>query len=261
MQEREVICEDGCRLFCRVEGVGNGAPVVFSHSLGCTLEMWDEQAAALAATRRVIRYDSRGHGRSDAPSGDYSNEMLGRDAMAVFNAFGLYRTDFVGLSMGGMTGMWLGANAPDRIDRLVLANTTAKMAPVDWDARLADVRANGMQDIAATTIRRWLSDAFKNAHPDMLEKLIATMQAMQVDGYIGSCAVLRDSDLRPLLGRIGAPALVVAGGDYGQAGASAADSLVGAIPGARLALIPAAQHLSNIENPSAFNAALMEFLG
>ena len=254
-----IITSDGCRLNVVVDGPADGKPILLSHYLGGRLETFDGQLSALAG-RRVIRFDTRGHGASDAPPGDYSVAMLGADALAVLDALDITRADFVGVSQGGMTGMWLAANFPERIDRLVLANTTAFIPnkPV-WDELAAQARADGMADIARSTITSWLSDGFREAAPAQVEMLIGHMATMAALGYIGNTRVLRDVDLRADLARIAAPTLVIGGAEDGPRGASVPIIAAGVRHG-HSTILPHAAHLSHIENPAAFNDALAQHL-
>jgi 3-oxoadipate enol-lactonase len=251
---------DGTHIEVKINGPVDGVPILLSHYLGGTSQTWAAQVEALSNRFRVIRYDTRGHGASDTPSGPYEISMLGRDALSVMEHLGLARAHFAGLSQGGMTGMWLAANHPDKIDRLVLANTTPYIPnkPV-WDALIVRSEVEGMNTIAKQTISSWLSDGFKMRHPEILSELIAIMRGMSPVGYAGSCAVLRDIDLRDDLARIAAPTLVIGGEEDGPRGA-AGPAMAEAIAGARMVIIPEASHLSAIENSNAFNGAVLEHL-
>ena len=252
---------DGTRLHVVVEGWTNAPAVLLSHSLGSTLSIWDSLAAELVADFRVIRYDSRGHGQSDAPSGPYSNAMLGADALSILDALGIAHAAFVGLSKGAMTGMWLGAEAPERIDALVLANTTTFIPnKTMWDETIDRARSEGLEGIGRETIERWLGETFRSAHRDEVEHHVAVMQAMSVDGYAGSCALLRDVDLRNRLEHIRQPTLVVAGADDLPVAVEGAKAMAASIAGAELLVVPDAVHLSPIENAPVFNAAVTNFL-
>lgn len=252
---------DGARLAVWASGPQHGPALVLSHYLGGSAEGWKPVAEALSDRFRVVRYDTRGHGASEAPPGPYDIAMLGRDVLAVIGALDLGRVHFAGVSQGGMAGMWLGVHHPEAVDRLVLANTTPFIPnkPV-WDVNIARARAEGMDVIARETISGWLSETFKQRRPDAVAALIDTMRRMPVEGYAGACAVLRDVDLRQDLGRISSSTLVVAGADDGPRGA-AAPVMASAVKDGRLVTIPDAAHLSHIENPTAFAAALMEHLG
>lgn len=261
MNERPVISFDGTALHVREEGRVGQPTVLLSHSLGGTLRMWDSLTAALAPAFRVIRWDSRGHGRSQAPVGAYSVEILGKDTLAIMDEFGAKKAHFVGLSKGGMTGMWLAASYPQRVDKLVLANTTAYIPVKDaWEGLMKTALQEGMAEIAPKTLHGWLGETFKRANPAAVEELVRAMAAMTPVGYAASLAVLRDVDLRETVRKITAEALVIAGIEDGPRGAGAADFLAATIPRARRMDLPAAGHLSPVENPIAFNSAVLEFL-
>jgi len=254
------ITGNGCSLHVRIDGPDDGAPVLLSHYLGGRLETFDGQMSALSG-RRVIRFDTRGHGASEAPDGPYSIDMLGGDALAILDALNIERADFIGVSQGGMTGMWLASRHPDRIGRLVLANTTPFVPnkPV-WDELAAKAVSQGMADIARETISGWLCDAFKAKAPERLETLIDCMATMPVAGYAGNTSVLRDVDLRDALPEIAAPTLVIGGAEDGPRGASV-PVMTSAVQNGRSVVLPGAAHLSHIENPAGFNAELVQHLG
>jgi 3-oxoadipate enol-lactonase len=262
MTDRRIQSFDGCAIHLRDEGRADAPAVLFSHAIGGTLGMWDAQVQPFGERFRVVRYDSRGHGGSDVGGGEHSIEMLGTDALAVMDALGIGQAHFVGLSQGGMTGMWLAAHAPDRIGKLVLANTTAHIPARDMlNGWIRTALSEGLDSIAPPTMNMWLSARFKEANPARTQELVETFRTMSPQGFAGSCAVLRDSDRREDLADIRAPTLVIAGVEDGPMGAAAAQALVDAIAGARRADIPDAAHLSPIENPEAFNKAVLDFLG
>jgi 3-oxoadipate enol-lactonase len=262
MSEQFLSSFDGTALHFREEGPVGAPAVVLSHSLGAMLQIWDALSEVLAPRFRVVRWDSRGHGRSQTPIGAYSVATLGMDALAVMDQLGLQKAHFVGLSTGGMTGMWLAANAPERLDRLVLANTTAFIPAKDhWEGLMKTALQEGMAEIALKTITGWLGETFKRTQPAGVDALVRAMAAMSPLGYAGSVAILRDVDLRQSLANIKAETLVIAGVEEGARGAEAASFLKAAIPRARRFDVPAAGHLSPLENPPAFNAAVLEFLG
>ena len=261
MTDRLIASFDGCRINVRDEGRPDGPAVIFSHAIGGSLAMWDGQVGPFGETYRVIRYDTRGHGKSDAPDGEHSIDMLGRDAISIMDVLGVKTAHFVGLSQGGQTGMWLGAHAPDRIDKLVLSNTIAHIPARDMlNGWIKTALSEGLDSIAAPTMNMWLGAKFKAAHPDTAAALIEAFRTMSPVGFAGSCAALRDSDRTADLPNIKAPTLVIAGLDDGPMGAGAAAALVAAIPGAKRADIADAAHLSPLENPEAFNKAVLEFL-
>jgi 3-oxoadipate enol-lactonase len=253
------ITSGDCRLNVLAEGPDDGFPVIFSHHIGGTIACFDAQVPALAG-RRVVRFDTRGQGASDAPEGEYSVEMLGRDVLAIMEALDIASADFVGVSQGGMTGMWLAANHPDRIRRLVLANTAPFIPNKQiWDDLAAKARAEGMADIARSTIESWLSDGFRAGQKNAVEQLVAAMADMPAVGYAGNTSVLRDVDLREALAAISAPTLVIGGAEDGPRGASVPVITRGVQDG-RSIVLPNAAHLSNVENAPAFNAAMMAHL-
>jgi 3-oxoadipate enol-lactonase len=262
MSDRQITSFDGAKLNVRVEGPDGAPALVLAHALGGSIGLWDEAAAELSTSFRVIRYDARGHGASAAPAGDYSVEIMAKDALAILDALGVRRADFVGLSMGGMIGMWLAANAPERIGKLVLANTTARIPATDMlNGWIAKAKAEGVAGLAPPIITGWLCQGFKDANPARTRALVDAMAGMTTDGFAGAVAVLRDSDQRENLAKIAAPTLVIAGVEDGPRGEAAAQALADGISGATRVNLPAAAHLSPVENPSAFAKAVAEHLG
>jgi 3-oxoadipate enol-lactonase len=222
--------------------------------------MWEPQMPVLAPRFRVIRYDSRGHGRSEVTPGPYSIAMLAQDAVALLDALGVPRAHFCGLSMGGMIGMWLGVNEADRVDRLVLANTGARIASADvWNARIDAVRKGGTAAVAPAVLSRWFSQQLLEQPTPAIARLRATFEATSREGYVASCAAVRDMDQRPSLHRIRRPTLVIAGTEDSVTTPSDARFIVERIDGARYVELPAS-HLSNIQAAPAFTQALVQFL-
>jgi 3-oxoadipate enol-lactonase len=198
-----VTVDDGCRIRYRLDGASYAPVLMLSNSLGTPLEMWEPQVKGFAERFQVLRYDSRGHGGSDASPGPYTMERLGRDAFALLDALGFSRASFCGLSMGGMVGMWLGAHASERIDRLVLSNTAAIQGSAQlWNDRISAVRAGGMAAIVDATLERWFTPAFRGAQPDTIESVRRMVLSTSPDGYASCCAAIRDMDQRPSLPRI-----------------------------------------------------------
>ena len=252
---------DGLALHAVASGKAAGPVVVLSHSIGCDLAMWDPVAAALEPDFRVLRFDRRGHGRSGVPAGDATIETLGRDALAVMDAFGAARAHYVGLSQGGMEGMWLAAAHSGRIDRLVLANTTAHLGVPEMIQGAIDAAyAHGVAGVGNGFLDRWLPEAFREAEPALTARLRATFAALTPQGFAACAAVLKSVDLRPRLADIVAPTLVSVGGAEGPPLQAAAQGLVAGIRGARLATIDGAGHLSAVDHPAQFVALLKAFL-
>jgi 3-oxoadipate enol-lactonase len=255
-----MIDTNGTSLHVEIEGPANAPVLMLSNSLGTDLHMWDPQVAEFAASFRLIRYDRRGHGKSSAPKGPYSMEMLGRDVLGILDALKIKKISWLGLSMGGMVGQWLGANAPERIERLILSNTSSyyeNKAP--WNDRIALVREKGLGAIADNIMKVWFTEIFRMHDPQSVARMKAVMLGIPVDGYIGCCEAVRDMDHRELLARIKAPTLVIAGMKDPATTVENAEFIRARVPGAKLALIDAA-HIANVEQPKAYARAVMDFL-
>jgi 3-oxoadipate enol-lactonase len=223
--------------------------------------MWSPQVEAFSECWRVLRYDTRGHGRSPVLPGPYTIGQLGTDVLELLDAHGIERASFCGLSMGGTVGMWLGTHAADRIDRLVLCNTAPYFGPPElMNARMATVRAQGMAAIVDGVIERWFAPAFRAADPATVQRIREMLLASSPEGYVACCAALRDLDLWDTLRGIRAPTLVIAGSDDPSSPPATALAIAAAIPGARCIELPAA-HLSNLGAAAAFNASVLGFLG
>lgn len=252
--------DDGCRIAYRFDGPDDGPVLLLSNSLGTDLHMWDPQIAAFAERYRVLRYDSRGHGRSDSPAGAYSMDRLGRDAVQLLDAVGVEQADFCGLSKGGMVGQWLGVRAPERVRKLVLANTSAYMGPPSgWQSRIAGVLAKGMAPLTEASIARWFTPGFPSRTPEAIAPIREMLLACDPSGYAGCCAAIRDMDLRPTASLITPPALVIAGTQDPSTSVEDGAWLARAVAQGALAEIDAA-HLSNVEQPDAFARLVIEFL-
>ena len=251
---------DGVELHYRLDGPADAPVLLFSNSLGTSLAMWDAQAEALAATYRVLRYDTRGHGLSSVPPGPYSIAQLGGDVIGLLDDIGIPRAHVCGLSMGGITAMWLAIHHADRIERLVLSNTAAYIGPPsNWTTRAAAVERDGVASIAPTVVARWLTPEYAVAHPDQVAMLEAMLAATPRTGYAANCLAVRDNDQRAEVGAIRAPTLVISG--TGDVPTPPADGqyLAAQIPGAHYAELPAA-HLSNQQCPQDFTQLLKDFL-
>lgn len=251
---------DGCRLNVEVEGPAHAPPLMLSNSLGTDLHMWDGQVTRFTERFRLIRYDRRGHGKSAVPPGPYTMERLGRDVLGILDHLGIDEIDWCGLSMGGMVGQWLGAHAPDRIRRLVLANTSCHYPIKDpWNERIAAVAANGLAPMVDAMMGRWFSQGFIETRPDTIARMKAMMLATPVAGYIANCEAVRDMDHRDILAGIEAPTLIVAGRHDVATPIAAAEYIRARVPGAALTVLDAG-HISNIEQASDFTAEVMGFL-
>lgn len=243
-----------------VDGDPTRPAVLLSHSLGVDLSMWETQLPALLKHFRVIRYDTRGHGGTDLGDAPVSIARLGRDALAILDALEIETAHFLGLSMGGAVGLWLLANAPERIERAVLANTAPKLGtPETWNARITSVLGHGMTETAAATIERWFSPAFAGAHPQVVGAIRAQLEQISPANYAACCAALRDMDLRASLPTIRHDVLVISGRDDPVVPPDQAAAFAAQLPGGRHATLEA-RHLSNIEAAAAFDTAVTSFL-
>lgn len=248
------------RLNYRVDGDAAAPPLLLSNSLGTSLDMWEPQMPALSSRFRVIRYDSRGHGQSEVTPGPYTIEQLARDALGLLDRLSVARAHFCGLSMGGMVGMWIGIHSPARLDRLVLANTAAKIGTTDmWNARIEAVRKGGMASITSAVLARWFTSPLLEAPTPAVAQMRATFERTPANGYAACCAAVRDMDQRHALGRIHVPTLVIAGTNDMATPPDDGRYVADHVPNARYVELPAA-HLSNVQAASAFTQALVQFL-
>lgn len=251
---------DGTRLRCRIDGPENAPAIMFAHSLLCDSSMWDKQIAAMSETWRCIRWDQRGHGQSDAGTQGGSIALLASDALGIMDAAGVQRASWVGLSIGGAIGLHLASQASARLDRYVICNTAPHFPPADrWNTRIAVTQADGIEGVARASIERWVTPEFVATMPEKFKTLLAVAAQTAPQGYRVLAEALRDVDLRDSLGEIQSPCLIVASNED-VATVAQVRSWAGAIPGVRVAVLEAAGHLSNIEQPAAFTDLLQNFL-
>jgi len=233
---------------------------MLSNSLGTTHAMWQPQVEAFKQHFRLVRFDRRGHGGSGAPKGPYTMEGLARDALAVLDGLGLKKVNWCGLSMGGMEGMWLGANAPERFERMVLCNTSAQFPDRKiWDDRLRFARENGLAAMVGANMERWFTKGFREREPKTIAWITEMFLTTPLEGYIGCGEAVRDMDHRALLPNIKVPTLVIAGRHDPATTLQAGEYLRDHIPGVAFTVLEAA-HISNVEQPVAFSNAVLEFL-
>jgi 3-oxoadipate enol-lactonase / 4-carboxymuconolactone decarboxylase len=255
---------NGARLYYRLEGVSGRPLLVLSHSIGADHGQWAPQMPDFLEYFQVLRYDTRGHGASEVTPGEYSMEQLARDVLGLADALKIERFAFCGLSLGGMTGQWLGANAADRLTALVLANTSPRSKPTppapSWEDRRRAVLAQGMAPLLEAAMQRWfITETLAKGDP-YVGSARATFMATDPVGYAGCCAAIRDMDYTPLLGKIATPTLVIGGDrDVASPWAGQGDVLAREIRGARSVLLRAA-HFSNIDQPRSFTTAVLEFV-
>jgi 3-oxoadipate enol-lactonase len=252
----------GIRLNAECSGPADGPVVVMGCSLGSTAQMWQPVAARLAETHRVVVLETRGHGRSPLPPGPATIDDLGADALVTIADLGIAQFSYVGLSLGGQVGMWLGSEVPDRIDTLSLWCTGPVIATAaSWQERAESVRANGMAAIADASMDRWFTPSYRAANPGDLTGWRAMVAGIDPAGYIAGCEVLATSDLRDRLPAIAAPTLVVAGSDDPSTPPSLLSELAAAISGSRFEVLSPAAHLAPIEQPAAAFDLLLDHLG
>lgn len=252
---------DGCRIFYRAEGPAGAPAVIFSNSLGCDHLMWQPQAETLKHAFRVVRYDQRGHGASDVPQGPYTLEQLGGDVIGLADHLGLETFHFCGLSMGGITGQWLGIHHGGRLDKLVLANTSPHFPPPDmWDQRMGAIRDGGMKAISDAVLGRFFSQTLHQARPGIVSDFRQVLENTNPEGYLGCCGMLRLADVYPELGKINAPTLVISGRHDQSTPPERGEKIAAAIKGATHVILDAA-HISNVERADDFTRALASFLG
>jgi len=234
--------------------------LVLSNSLGTNLCMWDPQVHEFSKHFRVLRYDTRGHGQSSVTPGPYTIDQLSWDVVRLLDVLQLECVSFCGLSMGGMIGLFLGANAPKRFDKIVLCNTAAKIGTAEaWNARIQAVQDGGMKAVAGAVIERWLTPRYRSSHPVETQAAQAMLESANPQGYMACCAAVRDMDQRHSLSNITVPCLALTGTDDPVSPPADSQFLVDSIPGAKYAELAAA-HLSNLEARDDFNRHVLQFL-
>ena len=247
-------------IFYELAGPEHAPVLVFSNSLGTTHRMWEPQVQAFTGHFRLLRYDTRGHGQSSITPGPYIIEQLSWDVVRLLDFLQLDRVYFCGLSMGGMTGMFLGANAPNRFHKIVLCNTAAKIGTLEsWNARIAAVQKGGMHAVAGAVLERWLTPVYRAAHPTETAEVLRMLEEANAEGYVANCAAVRDMDQRDALQNVTVPTLVLAGTHDSSTPAADGQFVAKHIPGAKYVEVNAA-HLSNLEARDEFNSHVTNFL-
>jgi 3-oxoadipate enol-lactonase len=244
------------------EEAGDGPVVLMGASLGTTVAMWDAQVGPLAERYRVVRFDHRGHGGSPVPPEPYTIAAMGGDVIALLDSLGVQRASFAGLSIGGMVGIWLAANAPERVERLALVCTSAHLPPPEgWAERAAEVeRAGTVEVVLEGVMARWLTPAYAAGHPEAVAKLSAMLSATSPAGYAACCRALETMDLRDDLARIAAPTLVVAGEQDPSTPPEHGEAIARAIRGSRYELLDPSAHIAAIERADDVTRLLLEHL-
>lgn len=242
---------------------GSGEAVVLAHAIGCDHRMWEDLRPRLAADYRVIAFDARGHGRTPAAPRPYSLADLADDVAAVLESVGIAKAHWVGLSMGGMVGQAFALRHPARLDRLVLANTTSSYGPEGramWQARAKLVQEGGLAAIRDMVASRYFSEEFRARNPAAVEKVMSRFMETSTEGYLGCCDAIANLDYSQDLARVRAKTLVIAGGADAGTPPAMSEAIAARIPGARMAVIPGAAHLSAVEKPAQFAQLVREFL-
>ncbi len=251
---------NGVHLEYRLEGASRGETLALAHSLGTDLTLWDGVAEILGRERRILRWDLRGHGGSGAPAGEYRLAEFAAEAVALFDSLGVRRAHFAGVSLGGMIGMQLALQAPERIGKLILSNTAARIgARQGWEDRIRLALEGGMAAVAEGVAERWFTAGYRGAHPESVARVVGLLTSTSRQGYAASCAAIRDADLTNDLRRIQTPALIVAGTEDPTTTPQDGRMLERGIAGARYRELPGA-HLTPVELPEEFSAAVRDFL-
>ena len=251
---------NGIRIHYEMEGPATATVLAFSNSLGMNLRMWDAQANALKDRFRILRYDTRGHGQTSAAAGPYTIELLANDFVALLDALGIADCRFCGLSMGGMTALWLALNQANRVKKIVVANSAAKIGTADsWNHRIRQVTGGGMASVAKDVVARWFTPEFRAQRPEVDSAFQKILEANNPQGYIANCEAIRDMDQRATIANIALPTLIISGDCDPVTPPVEGDALANAINGAKHVKLKAA-HLSNIERSSEFTGALSAFL-
>lgn len=259
----ETVASGDAEIAVRVDGAEHLPWIVLSNSLAADLTMWDDQISFLTRSHRVLRYDTRGHGRSSAPAGPYSFEMLVADFIAVMDRFEVRQADLLGLSLGGMTALGVGLAHPERVNRLICADARADAPPpfvAGWDQRIAAVSAGGMDAVLAGTMERWFTPATRETRPDVAERAAGMVRSTSPAGYIGCAEALKGLDYLRQLPRMEPETLYIVGAEDAGAPAEAMRAMAAATPGSQFEILPGVAHIANMEDVAGFNALVGEFL-
>lgn len=257
------VTANGISMNYSLEGNPSGPVVTMSHSLATDLSMWDPQVPALTARYRVLRYDTRGHGGTEAPAGPYSLEGLAEDARALLEALGIARTHFMGLSMGGMIGQTLALKHPQMLHGLILCDTSSRVPPEarsTWDDRIRTAETQGMEPLVEPTIGRWFTAPFREQRPDVVRRVRAMIRATPPRGYAGCCHAIAALNLTDRLKAISLPTLIIVGEEDPGTPVAAARTIHEQIQGSEMVILKSAAHLSNMEQSDAFNQVVTTFL-
>jgi len=252
---------NGITINYQIDGPDTAPCLVFSNSLATTLAMWDQQAAALKDSYRVLRYDQRGHGLTDAPAGRYAYDTLLADALGLLDALSIKTAHFAGLSMGGATALGLAERHPDRFDRIIVCDSPCQSTPQSsqqWEERIAIAQKRGIEPLVEPTVSRWVPPEILAKNPPHVDKIRGMIRATPVNGFIGCAAALADHDYASAVAGVKRPVLFLVGEK--DAPAPAMRKLNEKLPGSRYVEIPGAGHISNMDRPGEFTKAIRDFL-
>ena len=257
------IAANGININYTFDGPEHAPFVTMSNSLASNLSMWDPQIPALTSRYRVLRYDTRGHGQTDAPPGPYSLDELTEDVRALLEVLGMRKTHFVGLSMGGMIGQILALKYPQLLQSLVLCDTMSRVPPDAkpmWEERIHTAETRGMDPTVETTVGRWFTAPFRERRQDVIDNVRTMIRSTPPQGYVGCCHAIAGLNLTDRLQAITVPTLIIVGEDDPGTPVAASQVIHEQIEGSELVILTSAAHLSNMEQPEAFNQALTPFL-
>jgi 3-oxoadipate enol-lactonase/4-carboxymuconolactone decarboxylase len=243
----------------KIQGTPNSPVLMFSNSLGSDMGMWDELVPYLLPYFRVLRYDTRGHGGSEVPDGEYTIAQLGEDVINLLDDLNIDKVYFCGLSMGGLIGQWLGIQRPERLHKLIISNTDAKIGTNErWNDRISTISSKGMEAIVEATLEKWFTDAFRKENPKRVNETKTVFLANDTRGYCGCCAAIRNADFRDEIKNISVDTLVITGDEDEVTNVSAAEKLQELIPNAQLKVFHA-RHLASTELPKEYAQTLINF--
>jgi 3-oxoadipate enol-lactonase len=254
---------NGIRLNYQVEGPGEAPTVVLHHPLATNLTVWDELTAALAPRYRVVRFDARGHGQSEASPAPYTFPMLTADAIGLMDHLKIARAHFLGLSMGGMVGQYLGLDHPQRFMSLILSSTSSRIpaeAQALWDERVKNAREKGMASQVPTALQRWLAQSTRDSKPAVAARMTRYLETTSVEGYVGWCQAIRSLNMTDRLKGIRLPTRVIVGAEDPGTPPAAAEAIHREIAGSDLVVVPGVAHMLHVEEPATFNRHVLEFL-
>jgi 3-oxoadipate enol-lactonase len=246
----------------RLDGATDAPVLVLSSSLGTTLELWDVNVGAFAERCRVLRYDHRGHGGSPVPPGPYAIDQLGRDVLELLDGLELERVSFCGISLGGAVGLWLGASAPERLERLVVACSSARFGTSEtWLERARTVRAEGVQAISEAVLRRWFTPALAREDPGLVAGFLQMLESTPAEGYAACCEAIAGWGFESRLREVSVPTLVVSATDDPATPPEHGHAIADGVPEARLTIVEGAAHLVNVERPAEFASLVLSHIG